>query len=209
MPSCPDGLLAAIENHPAPPHPAISATPLTARRSTMSISKLLTKGAAVAVSIAAIGAGAAGPANAATAKCESSGTTTYCYQVTSTAGSGFKTLYTDAVINTTSSTASLTCMVESSSSYTASATATVSASVKAFLVASVDASVSATVTNSVTTTIGSSTTVSVPAHTTRYCDRGSYLYKGTVLRTGANGMNQLPNYTFYITAPAVLAWRLR
>ncbi|GAA2471457.1 hypothetical protein [Terrabacter carboxydivorans] len=175
----------------------------------MSISKLVTKGVAVAVATAAIGAGVAAPANAAGYKCETSGTTTYCYQVTSTAASSFVALYTDALVNSTSSSATLTCSVEYSKSYTASATATVSTSIKAFLVASVDASVSATVTNSVTTTIGSSVTSNVPAHTTRYCDRGTYTYRGTVLRTGASGMNQLPNYTFSITAPAVLSWRFR
>ncbi|MEO7752054.1 MAG: hypothetical protein ABIS35_01435 [Terracoccus sp.] len=175
----------------------------------MSIRTLLTKGVVIATASAAIGASVAGPASASTAKCESSGTATTCYQLTSTAGSGFKTLFTDALINSTSGSASLTCRVDYSSSYTSSTTVSVSTSVKAFLVASVDASVSATVTNSVTATVGSSVTTTVPAHTTRYCDRGTYLYKGTVRKTGSNGMNTIPTSYFYITAPAVLAWRFR
>ena len=168
------------------------------------------KAVAVVAGAGLIGIFAAGTAQAApAARCSSSGTTTTCYQVTSTAKSTFAILFTDAVINTTSRTASLECYVETSKSFTSTVGASVSVSVKAGIIADMNATVSAEIVNSVTAVAGSKTSITVPAHTTTYCDRGAYKWVGTVRKTGSNGQTAIPTTTFTATAPEVLTWRLR
>lgn len=168
------------------------------------------KAVAVVAGAGLIGIFAAGTAQAApAARCSSSGTTTTCYQVISTAKSSFVALTTDAVINNTAREADFTCMVEAKKAYEASVSATVGASVKLGIIADMNASTTATVVSKVETTVGSSIKIPVPAHTTTYCDRGTYTYRGTVRKTGSNGQSQIPTTTFTATAPAVLTWRLR
>jgi len=148
-------------------------------------------------------------AEAAPARCESTRTSVRCYQVLSTKKSTFKTLYTDGLINDTSSASNLECYVEQTKSFSASFGYTVSGSVKVKLLADISAQASTTVSGSVTATRGSRISKRVPARTTILCDRGSYTYRATVRRTGSNGQTAIPVTTKTAVAPTAVVWRFR
>ena len=150
-----------------------------------------------------------GPAEAASARCWSSGTTTTCYNLLSTKRSTFRTLFTDGVRNPTGQPAKLTCSVSQTVGYSATVSTTVSAGVKAWVIAHMDASVSASITASVSVTRGTTVEKTVPAHTVLYCDRGVFTYVGSVRKTGSSGQHAITPVSFTVRAPSAVMWQYR
>lgn len=85
--------------------------------------------------------------------------------------------WADAVINSTSGSASYTVKAEVSTTFKETASISVSAEFKALIFSKVSATINGGIEHSKTTTYGSSVTVTVPAHKTMKADRGMWQEK--------------------------------
>lgn len=149
-------------------------------------------------------------AQAAPARCETPvANQVRCYQVLSTKKSTFKTLFTDGLINQTSTSAKLECYVEKTTKFAASMGYSFSGGIKIKLLADMSSQSSVNISGEVSATRGSKISKTVPARTTILCDRGTYTYRATIRRTGSNNQTAIATTTKTATAPSAVVWRFR
>ncbi|MDM7830833.1 hypothetical protein [Cellulomonas edaphi] len=135
-----------------------------------------------------------------------------CSTVTAVNATSFKVAYRDSAMNGLSSTATLECKAESTTSSTYSVSATVEAKVKAAIFAEFTASVTGGVSQSMTSTYGSTVKIDVPANSTRYCTYGIYVPKITGYTSydaySAGKYTHVKTVNWTSTAPQRLGWKL-
>ena len=131
-----------------------------------------------------------------------------CYKLIERISRDFKVGYRDSLVNNTSRTATLECEASQSRQFSYGASITIAASIKAGIFASIDASTTVTMNETLTSGYAVRAGVSVPPHSTVYCDRVVYRERFKVKKClNYHGtMGSCRYLTFW--APSVRGWRL-
>ena len=131
-----------------------------------------------------------------------------CYKLIERISRDFKVGYRDSLVNNTSRTATLECEASESQEFNYGASITIGASIKAGIFASIDASTTVTMNKTLSSGYAVKAGVSVPPHSTVYCDRVVYRERFKVEKclNYYGTMGSCRYLTFW--APSVRGWRL-
>jgi hypothetical protein len=154
---------------------------------------------------------AASPADAATSKCISVGTsTTRCYYMDGYVKSSKWVVFSDSMENDTNRTGTFSCTADVSKTDSFKVTVSVTVGVEAFLVAKAEATVGGELQSSVTSGYSSTGGISVPGNTITLCDRGVARdnFKGHYTSTNCSSQAcSAPTTTkFTMTGPVKARW---
>lgn len=132
-----------------------------------------------------------------------------CYRPLRRLAPDYRVGYRDSLVNKTSRTAQLDCEASQSTTFTYGGSVSLSGEVKAGIFASIKAEVSVSVSRSLSSGYATKAGVSVPPHTTTYCNRVVYRERFSVCRTTIYYGQQSGCTVFTFQAPSRRGWVLR